>query len=222
MALLESVVVDTGPSPTRSVIWLHGLGADGHDFEPIVPELKLAAQPAVRFVFPHASVRPVTLNGGMSMRAWFDIYSLDKSGPQDEAGIAQSVAEVEALIAAQIADGRSASDIVLAGFSQGGVIALHTALRYPVKLGGVMALSTYLPAHEALLSEAASANSDIPIFLAHGRMDPVLAFALGEEVRAVLEGAGYALEWHEYPMAHQVCMEELQHIGQWLGKTLGT
>lgn len=221
MAQLETVVVDTGPDPTRCVIWLHGLGADGHDFEPIVPELKLPAKPAVRFVFPHATVRPVTLNGGMSMRAWFDIYSLDKSGPQDEQGIAQSVAQVEALIAAQIADGRSASDIVLAGFSQGGVIALHTALRYPVKLAGVMALSTYLPAHETLIAQAASANADVPIFLAHGRMDPVLAFELGEQVREVLDGAGYPLEWHEYAMAHQVCIEELQDIGRWLEKVVG-
>ena len=220
MNKLDSVVVETGAPVRRSVIWLHGLGADGHDFEPFVPELRLPSNAAVRFVFPHAPVRPVTLNGGMSMRAWFDITSLDRNGPFDLAGIRQSVAQVETLVAAELAAGRSASDIVLAGFSQGGVIALHTALRYPARLAGVMALSTYLPGHTELLADASDANKDLPVFLAHGQMDPVLTFDLGEQVRDVLTAAGYPLTWHAYPMAHSVCAEEAVHIGDWLRKVL--
>lgn len=220
MTTLDSVIVETPGPIRRSVIWMHGLGADGHDFEPVVPELGLPAEAGVRFVFPHAPVRPVTLNGGMPMRAWFDIVSLDRHGPFDSAGIAQSVQQVEALIAAELKAGRSAGDIVLAGFSQGGVIALHTALRYPAALAGVMALSTYLPGHEALVSEASDANKSLPVFLAHGQMDPVLTFDLGEQVRDVLTRAGYPLTWHAYPMAHQVCAEELAHIGGWLRDVL--
>ncbi|MFK8015644.1 MAG: alpha/beta hydrolase [Gammaproteobacteria bacterium] len=222
MAALDKVIVETSASTTHSVIWLHGLGADGHDFEPVVPELGLPEQPGVRFVFPHATVRPVTLNGGMSMRAWFDILSLDRTGPVDEAGIMQSVTEIEALIAAELADGRSAAQIILAGFSQGGVIALHTALRYPVRLGGVMALSTYLPLHDKLAAAATDANQDLPVFLAHGQADPVLTFDLGERVRDWLREHNYPLEWHAYPMAHQVCLEELQHIGKWLRRVQAT
>lgn len=220
MAVLDSVIVETSGPIRRSVIWLHGLGADGHDFEPVVPELGLPADAGVRFVFPHAPVRPVTLNGGMSMRAWFDIVSLDRHGPFDDSGIAKSVASVEALIARELKEGRSAGDIVLAGFSQGGVIALHSALRYPARLAGVMALSTYLPGHEALIKEASDANRSLPVFLAHGQMDPVLTFDLGEQVRDVLTAANYPLTWHAYPMAHQVCAEELAHIGGWLRDVL--
>ncbi|MEM6639485.1 MAG: alpha/beta hydrolase-fold protein [Pseudomonadota bacterium] len=220
MSTLETVVVDT-PKPRRSVIWLHGLGADGHDFEPIVPQLGLGPDAGVRFVFPHAPVRPVTLNGGMPMRAWFDILSLDRNDRFDLDGINASVGQVEALIAAELEDGRRAEDIVLAGFSQGGVIALYAALRYPVKLAGVMALSTYLPGHAALIDGAAAANRGLPVFLAHGQMDPVLTFDLGEHVRDVLTEAGYPLTWHAYPMAHQVCMEEIAHIGGWLRTVLG-
>ncbi|MFK7886848.1 MAG: alpha/beta hydrolase [Gammaproteobacteria bacterium] len=216
MATLETVVVNTAEHTSRSVIWLHGLGADGHDFEPVVPQLGLGSEPGVRFIFPHAPVRPVTLNNGMAMRAWFDILDLNRSGPFDEDGIATSVAQIEQLIAAELADGRSAADIVLAGFSQGGVIALHTALRYPARLGGVMALSTYLPLHEKVLAEASSANADLPVFLAHGTADPVLTFDLGEHVNTSLTEAGYNVEWHAYPMAHQVCAEQLSHIGTWL------
>lgn len=220
MTTLDSVIVEPSGPTRRSVIWLHGLGADGHDFEPVVPELRLPADAGVRFIFPHAPVRPVTLNGGMPMRAWFDIASLDRNGPFDTAGIAQSVQQVEALISAELSAGRSAGDIVLAGFSQGGVIALHTALRYPAALAGVMALSTYLPGHQGLIAEASSANASLPVFLAHGQMDPVLTFELGEQVRDVLTGAGYPLTWHAYPMAHQVCAEELAHIGAWLREVL--
>lgn len=220
MAVLDSVIVETSGPIRRSVIWLHGLGADGHDFEPVVPELGLPADAGVRFVFPHAPVRPVTLNGGMSMRAWFDIVSLDRHGPFDDSGIAKSVASVEALIARELKEGRSAGDIVLAGFSQGGVIALHSALRYPARLAGVMALSTYLPGHDALIKEASDANRSLPVFLAHGQMDPVLTFDLGEQVRDVLTAANYPLTWHAYPMAHQVCAEELAHIGGWLRDVL--
>ena len=220
MSTLESVVVETAAVTTKSVIWLHGLGADGHDFEPVVPQLGLERAPGIRFVFPHAPVRPVTINNGMAMRAWFDILALDRTGPKDEAGIAQSVAAVESLIAVEMEAGRSAADIVLAGFSQGGVIALHAALRYPVRLAGVLALSTYLPMHDELTADASTANRDLPVFLAHGRMDPVLTFDLGEHVRDVLQAAGYPLEWHEYAMAHQVCMEELRDVGAWLGRVL--
>ncbi|MEO1573802.1 MAG: alpha/beta hydrolase-fold protein [Pseudomonadota bacterium] len=220
MTTLDSVIVETPGPIRRSVIWMHGLGADGHDFEPVVPELGLPSDAGVRFIFPHAPVRPVTLNGGMPMRAWFDIASLDRNGPFDTAGIAQSVQQVEALIAAELKAGRSAGDIVLAGFSQGGVIALHTALRYPAALAGVMALSTYLPGHAALVAEASSANKSLPVFLAHGQMDPVLTFDLGEQVRDVLTQAGYPLTWHAYAMAHQVCAEELTHIGGWLREVL--
>jgi phospholipase/carboxylesterase len=218
MAALDTVVVSTKEPTSRSVIWLHGLGADGHDFEPVVPELGLGDLPGVRFVFPHAPVRPVTLNNGMAMRAWFDIFGLDRKGPFDEEGIAQSVAQVERLIAAELADGRGASDIVIAGFSQGGVIALHSALAYPARLAGVMALSTYLPLHEKALANASSANTDLPVFLAHGTADPVLELALGEHAHQALSEAGYNVDWRTYPMAHQVCMEQLRDIGAWLRK----
>lgn len=220
MASLETVVVETRANPKRSVIWLHGLGADGHDFEPVVPQLGLTTEGGVRFVFPHAPVRPVTLNSGMPMRAWFDIFSLDRQSAPDHDGIAQSAAQIEALIGVELAAGRSASDIVLAGFSQGGAIALQVALHYPLRLAGVMGLSTYLPAARETLAAASSANRNIPVFLAHGRADPVLPFDYGVEVRDALQNADYPVTWREYSMAHQVCMDELRDIGAWLSRII--
>jgi len=216
----ETVEIETGPNPTGSVIWLHGLGADGHDFEPIVPELRLPENPALRFVFPHAPVRPVTINGGMSMRAWYDIFSLDRDGPVDEAGIRASGEILDALIRREQARGIDARRIVVAGFSQGGAIALHSGLRYPERLAGLMALSTYLPLHgyfaEEVLANEAAGNKDIPIFMAHGRFDPVLPMQLGRSSADFLLKAGCKVEWHDYPMAHAVCAEEIDAIRDWL------
>ncbi len=221
MTQLECVEVATGPSPRKAVIWLHGLGADGHDFEPVVAELRLPADAGVRFVFPHAPVRPVTLNAGMAMRAWYDILTLDRAGKPDEAGMRESMAQVEALIGAQLEAGLSAGDIVLAGFSQGGAIALMSALRYPASLAGVMALSTYLPLQDSFADEAAAANRNIPVFMAHGLFDPVLTPDMGQQARDFLQAQGYAVRWHDYPMAHQVCAEEIAAIRQWLLGVLG-
>ena len=204
----------TGANPELAVIWLHGLGADGHDFEPIVPELGLRI--AVRFVFPHAPVRPVTINGGMPMRAWYDIRGFSRTAAEDEAGIRASASAVVELIDREVERGVPSERIVLAGFSQGGAIALHTALRERRALGGVMALSTYLPLAALLAEERSLANAGIPIFMAHGTVDNVLPLALGEAARRALEALGYAVEWHAYPMAHSVCLEEISAIGAWL------
>lgn len=220
MANLESVEVTIGPSPRKAVIWLHGLGADGHDFEPIVPELRLPADANVRFLFPHADIRPVTLNGGMAMRAWYDILSLDRNERADEEGTRASIVQVEALISDQLAAGLGADDIVLAGFSQGGAIALSAALRYPLRLAGVMALSTYLPMQDSFLREATEANRRTPIFMAHGQFDPVLTLDMGQQARDFLNAHSYPVEWHDYPMAHQVCAEEIAAIGRWLTTVL--
>ena len=217
MQVPATVEIETGPRPARSVIWLHGLGADGHDFEPIVPELGLGQVPAVRFVFPHAPRRPVTINGGMPMRAWYDILTLDRTGPQDEAGIRESAALVERLVERERERGSGYGDIVLAGFSQCGAIALHTALRHKTTLAGVIALSTWLPLAETFSREvAASRARELPILMAHGSQDPVLPLALGLEARRMLEDAGFEVEWHEYPMPHAVCAEEIAVIARWL------
>lgn len=218
MEELESVEIETGPTPQRAVIWLHGLGADGHDFVPIVPELGLKM--AVRFVFPHAPVRPVTLNQGHRMRAWYDIVGLDRRSAQDEAGIRASAALIDTLIERECARGIAADKIVLAGFSQGGAIALHAGLRRAVPLAGIMALSTYLPLEDALADEHVPAGVAVPIFMAHGTADPVLACAMGEHSRDVLQAMGYPVEWHAYPMGHQVCVEEIRAIGAWLARVL--
>ena len=221
MPLTEAVEIETGVGePRGSVVWLHGLGADGHDFEPIVPELRLPADLSLRFVFPHAPVRPVTLNGGMAMRAWYDIYSLDRGGPVDETGIRQSGTMLEGLIRRERERGISSGRIVVAGFSQGGAIATHVALRYPDPLGGLLALSTYVPLHSTLEQEvfgnSAAQPKDLPIFMAHGSMDPTLPMAMGEASRAVLADHGYSIEWHDYPMGHAVCAEEIGDIRHWL------
>ena len=219
--------VETGAeSATASVIWLHGLGADGHDFEPIVPELQLPARMSVRFVFPHAPVRPVTINGGMSMRAWYDIITLDRNGPQDQAGIRQSSALLCQLIEREHERGVAYDRIVLAGFSQGGAIASHTALRFQHRLAGLMMLSTYLPLVETLEQEVVdnprAQDRGLPIFMAHGSFDPMLPMAMGAGSRDALEKMGYSVEWHDYPMAHAVCLEEIRAISSWLVRVLDT
>lgn len=218
--MIDTVELESGPNPVGSIIWLHGLGADGHDFEPIVPELRLPSTLPLRFVFPHAPVRPVTINGGMSMRAWYDIFSLDRDGPVDEDGIRASGEILNDLVRQERERGMESERIVVAGFSQGGAIALHAALRYPERLAGLMALSTYLPLPESLDAEVitndAAVNGDIPIFMAHGSFDPVLPMQLGTDSASFLKKSGYSVEWHDYPMAHAVCAEEIDHIRDWL------
>jgi phospholipase/carboxylesterase len=212
----QEVTLIPAGTPAASVIWLHGLGADGHDFVPIVPELRLLPEPAVRFVFPHAPMRPVTINNGMRMRAWYDIVSLSAGGPPDETGIRASAAAVERWIAREVELGISPARIVVAGFSQGGAIALHAALRHAERLSGVLALSTYLPLHDRLAAEAAPANRDLPILMCHGRDDPVLPMSLGTMSRDWLRELGYAVKWKDYRMQHQVCAEEIADISAWL------
>jgi len=216
---LETIEIETGPSPQAAIIWMHGLGADGHDFEPIVPELRMPATPAVRFVFPHAPMQPVTINRGAVMRAWYDVTG---DGRQDEAGIRASQARVEALIARERARGVGAGAIVLAGFSQGGAIAIQTGLRHPERLAGILALSTYLPLPDTLAQEASKANRDIPIFMAHGTQDPVIPLTWAGRSRDHLTALGYAVEWHEYPMPHAVCAEEIADTARWLHLVLPT
>lgn len=220
MSTPDTVELETGANPAGSVIWLHGLGADGHDFEPIVPELRLPAELSLRFVFPHAPIRPVTINGGMSMRAWYDIYSLDAAGRSDEAGIRASSAMLDALIDREISRGIETHKIVLAGFSQGGAIAIHSAMRETRKLAGLMALSTWLPLPKAFEAEVIdnpdAGDTSLPIFMAHGSFDPVLPIHMGKASAELLTASGFSVEWHEYPMAHQVCMEEISDIRRWL------
>ena len=217
--LLPTVEISTGASPQLAIIWLHGLGADGHDFEPIVPELDLPF-PA-RFVFPHAPVRPISVNGGMEMRGWYDILGFGANVRQDADGIRASAAAVTRLIDREIERGLEASQIVLAGFSQGGAIALHTALRESRSLAGVLALSTYLPLGDSLAAERSSANARVPIFMAHGSADPLLPIALGEGSRRALEGLGYSVDWHVYAMPHSVCADEIAAIAAWLALRVG-
>jgi phospholipase/carboxylesterase len=205
------IEIETGKNPVASVIWLHGLGADGHDFEPIVPELRLAAP--VRFVFPHAPVRPVTINNGMAMRAWYDIYQFG-GGREDEEGIRGSEKLLQGLIE------NEKLPVFLAGFSQGGAIVLQTALRYPKKLKGVLALSTYLPLASSLGKECSLENKSIPIFMAHGTQDPVIPLQRARLSREVLEANGYKVEWHEYAMPHSVCAQEVADISAFLSKLL--
>lgn len=212
----EPIETETARPAGASVIWLHGLGADGHDFEPIIPELDLPPDLAVRFVFPHAPFRPVTLNGGYVMRAWYDIVAFGLDAPQDETGIRASAAYLRELIARERRRGVAANRIVLAGFSQGGAIALHTALRYPEPLCGVLALSTYLPLHDRLAAEIQPANRGVPVFMAHGTADPIVPIVLGELSRAELAAQGVPVAWHEYPMGHTVIPAEIEAIAHWL------
>jgi phospholipase/carboxylesterase len=213
--LLETIEIETGAQPTAAVIWMHGLGADGHDFEPIVPELRLPAELKVRFIFPHAPVRPVTLNNGMAMRAWYDILELG-GVKEDGEGLRDSQESVEALIAAEESRGIDASRIVLAGFSQGGAIAFQTGLRHPKRLAGIMALSTYLPLAGTVEAERDAANRALPIFMAHGTSDPMISIGRAQQSRKMLEALGYPVEWHEYEMPHSVCPQEIVDISDWL------
>ena len=214
---LELIEIETGANPRAAVIWLHGLGADGHDFEPIVPELGLAKP--VRFLFPHAPIRPVTINMGMSMRAWYDIFQLG-GGAEDEKGIRASQVSLEELIAGEKKRGIPANKIVLAGFSQGGAIVLQTALRYPEPLAGIMALSTYLPLSAKLNEEQNAKNKSIPIFMAHGSYDDMIPMRRAEQSRDFLQQLGYSVDWHTYPMPHSVCPEEIGDIADFLVKVL--
>jgi phospholipase/carboxylesterase len=220
-ALLEAIEIETSATPTASVVWMHGLGADGHDFVDVVPELHLPARPGVRFVFPHAPKRPVTINGGYVMRAWYDIRDDRGQRREDADGVRASQTSIEALIEREKARGVVASSIVLAGFSQGGAMALHSGLRHAERLGGVMALSCSLPLPDTLAAEAAPANRDVPIFMAHGTHDPMIPLARAVGARDVLMGLGYRVEWHEYPMPHSVCAEEIADLSEWLQRVLG-
>ena len=216
MQLPETVEVISGGQPTGSVIWLHGLGADGHDFEPIVPELRLPPELALRFVFPHAPVRPVTINGGMAMRAWYDLVSLDTTGRADADGVRESTALLEALVKREIERGIDPSRIVVAGFSQGGAIAINAALHAEERLAGLMALSTYLALPGEL--EGSKGSRDLPVFMAHGTFDPMVSMQWGRATAETLAQAGFDVEWHDYPMAHAVCPQEIVDIRDWLLK----
>lgn len=217
---LESVELQSGAEPEVSVIWLHGLGADGHDFEPIVPQLAASLPPA-RFIFPHAPVRPVTINAGIPMRAWYDIVSFDRGPPQDREGIEASRQAIERLVSREEERGIGSERIILAGFSQGGAVALYCGLRLERPLAGLMGLSTYLLMSADLEAQRAMANAKTPVFAAHGTYDPVIPVAAGHHVRESLEALGYQVEWHEYPMPHAVCPEEVSDIARWLSGRLG-
>lgn len=218
----RTVEIVTGPQPTGSVIWLHGLGADGNDFAPLVPELlRLRPLPALRFVFPHAPLRPVTINNGYVMRAWYDVLSFDRGSQQDDAGIRASAASIETLLEREHERGIANDRIVLAGFSQGGAMALHAGVRQRQPLAGLMLLSCYLVQAERLASEHTPASLKTPVFMAHGRFDPVLGLADGQRARAALQAAGYQVQWHEYDMPHSVCPEEVGHIADFLAEVLG-
>jgi len=212
----ENVVLEPATTADAAVIWLHGLGADGYDFVPIVDELRLPPTLAVRFIFPHARPRPVTINNGFVMRAWYDITGLGPDRKEDDAGIRESAGVVNGYIEQQNARGVATERIVIAGFSQGGAIALQASLRYPERLGGVMALSTYLPLRESVAAEASPANKGLPILMCHGLRDPMIAAAIGKASRDQLVSLGYTVEWQSYPMEHQVCMEEVHDISRWL------
>ena len=218
--LLDCVEHETGPQPTHSVLWLHGLGADGHDFAPIVPELKLPVRLAVRFIFPHATIQPVTINGGMAMRSWYDILTPNLVKREDATGIRISEQAIQALIARENARGIPSSRIVLAGFSQGCAMTLHTGIRFKEKLAGLMGLSGYLPLIDMAVHEREPANAATPIFLAHGTHDPVVTLERAEASRAKLVDLGYQVQWHTYPMPHSVCAQELDDISSFLQSVL--
>jgi phospholipase/carboxylesterase len=212
----SEIVLEPSHAATASVIWLHGLGADGHDFVPIVPELRLPPDAAIRFVFPHAAVRSVTINNGYEMRAWYDIKALALSGPEDDAGIRESDLRVRQYVSREIKSGIAAERIVIAGFSQGGAIALQTGLRYPERLAGIMALSTYLPLRGSLGAELSDHARTLPILMCHGRSDNVVPIVLGSMSRDVMLQNGVKVAWHEYPMQHEVSMPEIADISAWL------
>ncbi|WP_439687880.1 Alpha/beta hydrolase [Cupriavidus oxalaticus] len=220
--LLPAIEIETAPDPRCAVIWMHGLGADGSDFAPVVPELRLPASPGVRFIFPHAPAIPVTCNGGYVMPAWYDIYSLDEAGRRaDEAGIQASCDAIRALVARENARGIPCSRIVLAGFSQGGAIAYAAGLTHPEPLAGIVALSTYIPAPAALAAQANAANATTPVFAAHGTQDDVVSLQLGVAARDFIQARQHPLTWQTYPMGHSVCLEEIVAIGAWLAERFG-
>jgi phospholipase/carboxylesterase len=218
--MLQTIEMETAPNPDAAVIWLHGLGADGHDFEPVVPQIVRRGERAWRFVFPHAPPRPVTINGGMTMRAWYDIRGFDRLSAEDEAGFLETDAAVRELIARERARGIAGERIVLAGFSQGGAVTLYTGLRYPERLAGLMALSCYLPLATRLRAERSPASAAVPIFMAHGIDDPVLPIAMGRESRDLLKESGFSVEWHQYRMPHSLSQEEVGDIRQFLFRSL--
>ncbi len=221
---LPGVIVETGPGPRGVVIWLHGLGADGHDFEAIVPELALPPTLPLRFVFPHAPMRPVTINGGMRMRAWYDIVSFDAAGRADEAGVLESCGLLDELLLLETARGMPATQVLLAGFSQGGAIVLQYALSKAADLAGIMALSGYLPLPQRLLREAASRpppERPAPLFMAHGSMDNVVPFEAGRQSAALVRQLGYPVDWHEYQMGHAVCADEISDIRAFMLRIFG-
>ena len=215
-ALLDTVEQETGPAPAWSVLWLHGLGADGHDFAPIVPELVRPDWPALRFVFPHAPVRAVTINNGVRMRAWYDIVGMDFATRADSEGIEQSIVQVQALIDRELARGIAPQRLLLAGFSQGGAIALSSALRRTQPLGGVIALSTYLPGIEQAARHLAAEATQQPVYMAHGSGDPVIPMGHAQRSAQALQAMGFAVQWHAYPMGHQVCAEEIAALADWM------
>lgn len=212
----NAVILEPATTHRASIIWLHGLGADGNDFVPIVPELRLPETLGIRFVFPHAPVRPVTINGGMAMRAWYDVRNMDLRRNEDTQSIEDSAAIIRQFIAAETADGIAPEQIILAGFSQGGAMALHTGLRYPVKLGGVLALSAYLPLPDRFMAEASHENMATPVMVCHGTFDQVIPASAGKQSCDFLRLSGYSVDWHSYPMQHSVCMEEVDDISRWI------
>lgn len=218
--MLSAIEVETGRNPSGTVLWLHGLGADGHDFEPIVPQLTLPGERALRFVFPHAPVRSVTINNGLTMRAWYDILGFDRRVAQDERGIRASAEQVTELIQREQQRGITSDRIVLAGFSQGGAIAIYAGVRHPERLAGIMGLSCYMLLEDSLPAERSRANYNTPVFLAHGEQDPVVDVHRGLEARELLEAGGYPVQWHSYPMPHSVCPQEVIDIASWLRTVL--
>jgi phospholipase/carboxylesterase len=218
--LLDSIEINTSANPELAVIWMHGLGDSGEGWAPIVNELDLAGMPGIRFVFPHANMMPVTLNGGYVMRSWYDIVHTDLGRQEDEKGLRESQVLVEALIAREKARGIPANRIVLGGFSQGCAMTLQAGLRHPEKLAGLMCLSGYVPLADKVAGERSAANQDTPIFMVHGTMDPVIPISRAIASRDLLVKLGYQVEWHDYPMQHSACAEEVQHISAWLKKVL--
>ena len=218
--LLETIEVATADQPTASVIWMHGLGADGNDFLPIVRELDLSGCPGIRFIFPNAEPIPVTVNGGYVMRAWYDIFGMDLVRREDEAGLRKSQQSIEQLIARENERGIASENIVIAGFSQGCAMTLQTGLRHQHTLAGLLCLSGYLPIAATLAAERSAANQQTPIFMAHGRADPVVSIDRAEASRDLMHGLGYSIDWHEYAMPHSVCEEEIDDIGRWLRRVL--
>jgi len=218
--LLENIEIETAPHPTVAIIWMHGLGADGNDFVPLVRELDLTGLPGIRFVFPHADTMPVTVNNGYVMRSWYDIVHSDLGRREDEAGLRKSQAQIEALIAREKARGIPASRIILAGFSQGCAMTLQTGLRHPETLAGMLCLSGYLPIAQTVAAERSEASLATPIFMGHGTADGVVPIARAAQSRDLLVATGYQVEWHDYPMQHSLCQQEVDDIGAWLHRVI--